>query len=331
MLNKIEFFLIWVFDQLPEKLDKRVEYCLLICYPIIICKAIKRIFFSREKKRHLNRAFQKYYYEVKERFNLSKIPANIFDEEICVRFSGGTDSTLTATTMAYKFNRIHLLTFITTYKKRIFNPFGIISSNPESVLINLDNLKNKFGKQKFIHSFLKFDDLRNEIYFRDYIPNFSTRDFKQVSFCPSCSLAMHIKTIIYCLEHNIKYITDGSNIENGVFPWQTQNPYNLEEIMAFYKIFNLDYIINPNYFNLTSDYELYKLGITKIKNTKKNYYYRRKTQQYCILIQFQSLCRRLHGKVENYPSSPCLYDEGMISKYFKSKIPFYKEYIYSRT
>lgn len=324
MRRMIEKLLVRLFDVFPKRLDIRVKYCFVVSSPVIIYKAYKKSFLNIHRQPSVQ--FQKYYSETKKKFHVDQIPSDASDEQICVRFSGGTDSTLAAATMAPRFKRVHLLTFNTTFK---MNLLGLINSDPSNASANADNLRRRFGQEKFVHRISNFGHVRNQIYFRDYLPHFPTRDFTRVTFCPACVMAMHIETIIYCLKNGIRYVSDGATIESGVLKWQTQNPYNMVEMRDFYKMFGLKYLINPNYYLMDSDKELYRLGIIERESVRKRYHYRRKTQQYCILIQFQSLCRRLHGRVGNSTASS-FSEAGLISNYFRTKIPRYKQYIDSR-
>lgn len=324
MRKTLERILIVLFDRLPKNLKQRTKYFLVIIYGFIIAKRVKRGISYLRKTNKSNTKFQDYCSEIKKQFRTGEIPQDASQKEVCIRFSGGTDSTLVAATMAAKFKKVHLLTFNTTYK---INPLGMTPSDPSCTYTNLNNLVLKFGR-KFVHRIIDIESLRNRIYFDDYLPNFKKDDFLKVSFCPACSLAMHLETIIYCLSNNIEYASDGAGIDSGVLEWQTQSPHNLREIEYFYKGFGLKYIINPNYYVIESDNELFNLGVIKDKDIKNNYSYRRKTQQYCILIQFQSICRILEGRKEAKMAS--LSEHGMVTKYFKHRMNNYQEYVKSK-
>ncbi len=318
MLKKIEKLLITIFDQLPKKMSSRVIYIFWLSFPLIFIKILKGI-FRINKGQSIN---LKNNNSSEPTHKFSKIPSNSKDLDICIRFSGGTDSTLIASTLAPQFKRVHLLTFNTSFN--IFT-FGLISSKPSNTIFNLDLLKNKFGKEKFIHEIINFAELRDDVYFNDFQASATKKDFIRVNICPACTLSMHIETIIYCLKNKIKYVSDGANIETGKYPWQTQTLANLLEFRDFYKLFKITYIINPNYYHKDSDNELSELGVINQTNIRKQYSYRKKTQQFCIPIHLQSICRRLHSKYDFNKNN-----EAIISKYFKNNIQKYELYIKNR-
>jgi hypothetical protein len=186
-------------------------------------------------------------------------------------------------------------------------------------------LQNKYGHNKFIHTILDFSKLRDNIFFHDFQEAATEKDFRRVNICPACVLAMHIETIVYCLKNHITHVSDGANIETGQFPWQTQTLANLIEFRDFYNLFGLEYIINPNYYHHNSDNALNTLGIISRTNVRRQYSYRKSTQQFCIPIHMQSICRRLHGRY-NFRSE----ENALISRYFNTKITKYQSYIHKR-
>ena len=112
------------------------------------------------------------------------------NEEIVVLFSGGTDSTLTAALMAEEFRKVYLITY---------DRFGLFSiTNPK---INVEKLKNKFGDNKFTHKVIRLDRLFKFVSYERYLRNFIRYRFFLLSTCGLCKLAMHIRTVIFCLNN----------------------------------------------------------------------------------------------------------------------------------
>jgi hypothetical protein len=291
MKQLIERFLLKIYDLLPKKLRIRSYFIFWLFLPFLLLKIGKRLFFRR-KPVFVKKDLPEYGNQLQP-ININSKTSN---EEVCIRYSGGTDSTLVTARMALIFKRVHLLTFNTSYE---FFTFKLLPSRPLNVLTNLELLKNHFGADKFIHSIVELDSLRDDIYFNTYLSYLLKNNFLRVSLCPACSLAMHLKTILYCKINNIRFITDGSNIDSGALPWQTQHINNLLVVQNIYRANDLSYIINPDYLNPRSSEELFEIGVFKKEVDRSNFSYRRKTQQFCMPIQLQSICRKLHGSVDN--------------------------------
>ena len=66
--------------------------------------------------------------------------------EVALLYSGGTDSTYTATLMTKIYDRIHLLSY---------DRFGF--SNAEYSRVNIHKLKEKFGEERFVHNIINID------------------------------------------------------------------------------------------------------------------------------------------------------------------------------
>ncbi len=313
MRRRLERFLIKIFDSLPRTLHSRVVFIFWLCFPLIMYKIIKGSFFYQQSAVPDEQIYTR-------QPAIDPIPADAEHREICIRYSGGTDSTLAAAGMAEHFKKVHLLTFNTSYP--VFS-FGLIQSDPTNAATHIPYLQDRYGADKFVHRILEVGNLRDDIYFNDYQKAAVEKDFNRVNLCPSCVLSMHIHTIIYCLQNGIKYVSDGANIETGVLPWQTQYLRNLLEFQQFYKEFGISYIINPDYHE-NSDTRLKQLNLIPDPNSKK-YAFRKKTQQFCIPIHMQSLCKRLHGNPDNWDA-----EKGLMSRYFIENMPKYKEYILSR-
>ncbi len=143
-------------------------------------------------------------------------------------FSGGTDSTLAAALEAKKFDKVHLL----TYKR-----FGLFSVNNSQ--LNVQKLKDKFGEDKFISHIVIIDKLTEYVFYERYLYNLRHHGFFLLSICGLCKLAMHIRTLIFCLDHNIGNVSDGANQGMYLFPEQISTV--IDELKKLYAKFGINY------------------------------------------------------------------------------------------
>lgn len=304
-------------DLLPKDLDTRADICLAVTFPVILIKALRKTFFPGKPSETQRKS------SATETFKAETCPPGTEGEDIAVRYSGGDDSTLVAAISAQNFKKVHLLTF--TSDSRL-NLFGFINSNPANTEANVRNLSTKYGESKFRHEIINFSQLRNDIYFRDFLPACHDDNFLKSCFCIPCTLAMHIETINYCLRNGIRFASDGSNNESGLLFWQTQNPFNLREVSEFYKRFGITYIVNPAYHCTDTGEQLNKLGIHAVAGSKKNYRHRRRTQQFCHLIQIQTVCRRLCGTPSDGAATSAQ-KAGLLSRFFGNNLDKYERHI----
>ncbi len=176
-------------------------------------------------------------------------------EEIAVLYSGGTDSTCAAALMLREFDRVRLL----TYRR-----FGLFSIN--NIKKNVTLLKEKFGKNKITHTVIKFDMLFKYLSYSNYFHYLKRYNFFLLSTCGLCKLSMHIRTLIYCLENNIKYVCDGSTRYSGNNYYPAQMTKVLDEIKAMYKQYNIEFLTPVYDFDEPDNIEWFdKLGLRKIR------------------------------------------------------------------
>jgi len=303
-------------DLLPKNLDTRADICLAVTFPVILIKALRKTFFP-------GKASTSRTPTVAATFKAEACLPGTEGEEIAVRYSGGDDSTLVAALSAQNFRKVHLLTFTSNSRLDLF---GFINSDPGNTKVNARNLSAKYGAEKFNHEIINFGLLRNEIYFRDFVPTCRGDNFLKSCFCIPCTLAMHIETITYCLRNGIRFASDGSNNESGLLYWQTQNPFNLREVSEFYNRFGITYIVNPAYHCADTGVQLNKLGVHDVTGSKKNYRHRRRTQQFCHLIQIQTVCRRLCG-TPNDGAATSAQKAGLLSRFFGNSLDRYEKHI----
>jgi hypothetical protein len=194
--------------------------------------------------------------------------------------------------MAGRYRKVHLLTFAASYEAlTLFT----IRSSPQNARTNLSHLQRHFGADKFVHTIVGCEAVRDRIFFDVYRRIFVRNDYLRVSLCPACTVAMHLLTMDYCRQRSIRYVSDGSSGESGRFQWQMQHPDNLAVVISKYAAAGITYLINPCYGEADSAETLFSAGILPERVDKSSFRYRRTTQQFCIPIQLQSLCRNIHG------------------------------------
>lgn len=244
--------------------------------------------------------------------------ADTSQAEIAVLFSGGTDSTLTAALVQEKFRRVHLVTY---------DRFGFHGT--KNTASAAKKLGERFGADKFVHAIIGFDKLFKHISYERYLRNSLKYGFFQLSTCGLCKLAMHSRTIKYCLDNGIKYVCDGANQGMSIFPDQMKCV--LDELKLMYAHFGIEYS-NPVYFmappnekeyieeanlqampqlrtqevrdpGMTPGRKLYEMGLAPAPDVKGTRY-DRKRQPRCfqlILFNFFAIKHfRAHEKVEDY-------------------------------
>jgi len=145
-----------------------------------------------------------------------------------VMFSGGTDSMLTAALDAHKFEKVHLITY---------DRLGLFSvTNTE---MNAKKLKDKYGESKFDYHLIKIDKLTRYVFYERYLYNLKRHGFFLLSICGLCKLAMHVRTLIFCLDNNIGNVSDGANQGMNLFPAQMAEV--LSELKDMYAKFGIRY------------------------------------------------------------------------------------------
>ena len=119
--------------------------------------------------------------------------------EIALMFSGGIDSTATAAMLAERYDRVHLV----TYK----NGYGHYYHHRTRQRV--DELNRKLGN-KFYYSLIS-----TKTHFDEILVDHVVQDYKQYHsgfiWFMGCKMAMHMRSALYCLEHGLVRMTDGSN------------------------------------------------------------------------------------------------------------------------
>jgi predicted subunit of tRNA(5-methylaminomethyl-2-thiouridylate) methyltransferase len=178
-------------------------------------------------------------------------------KEIAVLYSGGTDSTCAAALAADGFERIHLLTY---------SRFGVFCA--KNTELNVSKLRDKFGKDKFIHRVMNIDRLFKEMSYSGYMPALVKHGFFLLTTCGLCKLAMHMRTLAYCLDNKISYVCDGANKNMDYSPDQMREL--TVELKALYARYNIEYTVPVYEFSHPDDIGwLDKLGVSGLMERKE--------------------------------------------------------------
>lgn len=208
---------------------------------------------------------------------------------VCILFSGGSDSSLTAYRMSLEFDQVHLLTY---------RHFG---------QINIENSRNSFAilndtfPGKFMHTITDVSEMFSRIYRRNYIKNLIKYRTLQLQFvCFACQACFHINTIKYCKKNNIVDVRDGANTE-----YEEASPMQInivkKEILKLYANFGIkhDSPVYDEYKTFRSDRQLYKLGLRPQPNIKDDKEMYKKYQGYCRFmpggVVFLNYWKRCNG------------------------------------
>ena len=138
------------------------------------------------------------------------LPTNAPRREVVVLYSGGTDSTATALLAAQRFDRVHLLTL------QRFGMFGVEKSDT-----NFLKLQERFGPDRFVRPpLLPFDRLFRHLSYGAWMRDVRRHGLMTLTTCGVCKLAMHLRALVYCLEHGVQDVYDGANRNMYIFPAQ---------------------------------------------------------------------------------------------------------------
>ncbi len=182
-------------------------------------------------------------------------------KEATVLFSGGSDSTLAATSLLKEehFEKLHLLTFHHSGMKHL-----------NKSRVNVRRLEEKFGKAKVVHRITSIEEMFRKLYYTNYL-----RDLKRfgvflaAAACNVCQLAMHAHTLMYNLQNGIQYAYDGYKAEKE-HVYVIMSKEGREVLKEFYKEYGVTYG-SPVHNILRTDWRLYELGVTHRRNVKFPY------------------------------------------------------------
>ncbi len=216
-------------------------------------------------------------------------------KSVCIQFSGGSDSTLTAYRMSIEYDRVHLLTFK-------HNGLMDIENSMKSYAI----LNEKFPN-KLIHTMVDINDMFVRIYNRQYLRNLIKYRTLQLQFqCFACQACFHINTIIYCLQKGIHDVRDGANTE-----YEEASPMQIEIVKKEIKRLYADYGIHHDspvyheYENARSDHQLYQLGLRSQPDIKDDPVMHKAYQGYCrympsgvIFLNYWKSCEGFPDRIQ---------------------------------
>lgn len=214
------------------------------------------------------------------------------NKKAVILFSGGSDCTLVAAQVAKqkKFTEIILL----TYKV----PFSCFDDNSKR---NIPTLQNVFPDIEFTHEMIPVENVLDKVITKNKFNFILKHGLIEASVCLHCRLAMHIRTIMYCLDNNIEHVFDGSNITMALWVDQTRKGlklvddlYNEFGITIKHPVFEyvgddlfdlVKYLSNDDLkyvINKSTSHELHEIKIVQKKDHKSDYLASYRTQPVCL-------------------------------------------------
>jgi len=147
--------------------------------------------------------------------------------EIALMFSGGVDSTATAVMLAEQYDKVHLVTYR--------NGYG--HWHHHRTQMRLNELNTRIGPK------FTFTLISTKGYFDEVIVNSVLADYRKYKsgfiWFMGCKLAMHLRSVAFCLEHGLTRTTDGSNSDTSEMV--EQSLLSLSLIRFFYEDHTVDF------------------------------------------------------------------------------------------
>ena len=141
--------------------------------------------------------------------------------EVALMFSGGVDSTATAVMLAERYEKVHLVCYR--------NGYGHYYHHRTEDRVR--ELNRRLG-DRFVFSLISIKDSFDEILVNDVLRDYQDYRSGFIWFM-GCKMAMHLRSIIYCLEHGVVISTDGSNSDTDEMV--EQSLLSLSLIQHFYE------------------------------------------------------------------------------------------------
>ncbi len=209
-----------------------------------------------------------------------------------ILFSGGSDSTLTAGRAAQtgEFDEIILMTYEV--------PVACLDANSRR---NIPALQKAFPEIRFTHVMMPVSRLMHKVITKNKFRSALRHGLVESNLCPLCRLTMYIRTIMYCLDNNIRDVFDGSNITMAL--WVEQTPKGVEMVDDFFAAFGITirhpvfYYALDDLFDLvrylseddrkhlvrkSTSYELHEMNIVPKKDFKADYVESYQAQPVCL-------------------------------------------------
>jgi hypothetical protein len=210
-----------------------------------------------------------------------------------ILFSGGSDCTLAAAKVAEqkRFDEILLMTY------RI--PVSCMDENSKR---NIPGLAKKYPETRFTHEMLPVGGVLNTVLTKNKLRNLFKHGLIEASLCLHCRLSMYVRTIMYCLDHDIRHVFDGSNVTMAL--WVDQTPDGVQIIDRLFASFGISlehpvfYYVGDDLFDLSKYFavgehvgrfvhtstsnELYELGIVPKGNHKTDLEASYRAQPVCL-------------------------------------------------
>jgi len=124
--------------------------------------------------------------------------------QLCMMFSGGTDTTLAAARLLddHACDRLHLLTFCNGICVRVDNS-----------RVHADELRRMYGADRIVHESIPVADLLRRL--RSPFGDLVRRYHSTLVFDLCCRLSMECAAIVYAVRNGITGICDGTNVDQG--------------------------------------------------------------------------------------------------------------------
>jgi len=209
-----------------------------------------------------------------------------------VLFSGGSDCTLAAAhaVMRDGFDEIVLLTYEV--------PVSCLDDNSKR---NIPFLQKQFPETVFTHEMIPSGDILNKVITKKKWRFIRNHGLIEASLCLHCRLAMHVRTVMYCLDNGIQQVFDGSNITMGL--WVDQTRQGLALVDQLYAAFGITIehpvfgYIGDDLFDLikyldeddlkdtvkkSTSHELHEMQVLQEKDHKSDYLTSYRAQPVCL-------------------------------------------------
>ncbi len=151
------------------------------------------------------------------------------EKEISLMFSGGVDSTIAAINLSKQYAKVHLLTYCNGHGHCFMGTSGKRAKE----------LNEKFG-DKFVHNLIPIDSI-----FRKMVVEKLPQDYQEFQsgfiWCLGCKMTMHTCSIIYNLNHHIRFMADGSSADTSEMV--EQSIMSISMIKMFYKQYAIDFFV----------------------------------------------------------------------------------------